>query len=287
MTENSRLIRATRRAENFLKEKGICTIPVNPFEIAEMLEIAVQAKPIDKFGVSGMLVRHGNNFGIYYSTNISSRGFQRFSVAHEIGHYMLDGHADYIFSNGTAHASRGGFVSDDTYEREADYFAAGLLMPDPMFSKEMAKHPDGMYAIKALAQKCETSLTAAAIRYAQKTVAPVAVVVSEGKTIRYCFMSEALKEYKGLDWPRKNAPLPASVRTYEFNMDPENILNRKEDSDTTDLVSWFGGNREVDATEEIIGLGAYGKTMTVISLKNFADEGDEDRDIEESWRVTL
>jgi len=287
MTENSRLTRAVRRAENFLKEKGICTLPINPFEIAEMLEITVQAKPVDKPGVSGMLVRCGNDFGIFYATNIPNRGFQRFSVAHEIGHYMLDGHIDHVFSNGTTHESRGGFVSDDSYEREADYFAAGLLMPDPMFSKEMGRYPDGLCAIKSLAQKCEVSLTATAIRYAQKTAAPVAVVVSEGKIIKYCFMSEALKEYKGIDWPKKNTPLPFSVRTYEFNMDAKNILNHKEDSDTTDLMSWFGGNREVGATEEIIGLGSYGKTMTVISLKDFADEEDENKDIEESWRVTL
>lgn len=287
MTENSRLTRAVRRAENFLKEKGMCTFPINPFEIAEMLEITVQAKPVDKPGVSGMLVRYGNDFGIFYATDIPNRGFQRFSVAHEIGHYMLDGHIDHLFSNGSTHESRGGFVSYNSYEREADHFAAGLLMPDPMFSNEISKHPDGMCAIKSLAKKCEVSLTASAIRYAQKTVAPIAVVVSEGKTIKYCFMSDALKEYKGLDWPRKNTSLPISVRTYEFNKDVENILNRKEDADTTNLVYWFGGNREVDATEEIIGLGSYGKTMTVISLKGFADEEDEDRDIEESWRVTL
>jgi len=274
MTENNRLTLAARKAENFLKEKGICSLPINPFEIAKMLEIDVQAKPVDKPGVSGMLVRHGNNFVIFHATDIPNPGFQRFSVAHEIGHYMLDGHIDHIFSNGTTHESHGGFVSDDSYEREADYFAAGLLMPDPMFSKEMGKYPDGMCAIKALAQNCKVSLTAAAIRYAQKTAAPVAVVVSEGKTIKYCFMSEALKEFR-LDWPRKNTHLPVSVRTYEFNMNAKNILNCKEESDTTDLMSWFGGNREVGATEEIISLGSYGKTMTVISLKDFADEEDE------------
>ena len=274
MTENNRLTLAARRAENFLKEKGICSLPINPFEIAGMLEIAVQAKPVDKPGVSGMLVRHGNNFGIFYATDIPNRDRQRFSVAHEIGHYMLDGHIDRSFPNGTTHESQGEFVSDDSYEREANRFAAGLLMPDPMFSKEMSKYTDGMCAIKSLAQKCKVSRTAAAIRYVQKTAAPVAVVVSEGKTIKYCFMSEALKEFR-LDWPRKNTSLPVSVRTHEFNMDAKNILNCKEESDTTDLMSWFGGNRKVGATEEIIGLGSYGKTMTVISLKDFADEEDE------------
>jgi len=276
MTGNSRLICAARRAENLLKEKGICTLPVNPFEIAEMLEISVQPKPVNKPGVSGMLVKHGNNFGIFYATDIPNYRFQKFSVAHEIGHYVLDGHIDHIFSSGTTHVSHAGFVSDDSCEREADYFAAGLLMPDSMFSKEIGKHPDGLEAIKSLSQKFEVSLTATAIRYIEKTVAPAAIIVSEGVNINYCFMSQALKEFKNLSWLKKNSPLSTSVETYAFNSDSKNILECKEISGTADLTDWFGGEKEHEVQEEIIGLGSYGKTMTVITLDSFADEGSED-----------
>ncbi len=38
-----------------------------------------------------MLLREGNEFGIFYSTAISNKGFQRFSIAHELGHYSLEG----------------------------------------------------------------------------------------------------------------------------------------------------------------------------------------------------
>ena len=55
-----------------------------PSPIAEQLEITVQAKPATSGGVSGMLVRHGDRFGILYATHIPSLGFQRFSIAHEL-----------------------------------------------------------------------------------------------------------------------------------------------------------------------------------------------------------
>ena len=80
-------------------------------------------------GVSGMLVSYGNTFSILYST-IDNDGYQRFCIAHELGHFFVEGHLDYIpFVHGV-HRSRAGYISQDRYEREADCFAAGLLMPE-------------------------------------------------------------------------------------------------------------------------------------------------------------
>jgi len=284
MTRNSQLIEATRTAENLLKEKGQVCLPTNPFAIAESLQITVAAKPNAMRGVSGMLVRNGNKFGIFYATHVNSLGFQRFSVAHEIGHFVLPGHIDYVFRDGDIHKSKAEFLSDDAYEREADHFAAGLLMPEPMFSQEMGQCSDGLSAIKCLAQRCEASLTATAIRYIERTVAPAAIVISQGRVVKYCLMSKELREFRGLSWLKKNTPLPTSVETYRFNLDSGNITDCEEWSGTTDLRDWFDGKREREAYEEIIGLGSYGKTMTVISLKNFADEEDEDEYPLEPWR---
>ena len=93
-------------------------------------DIKVEGKPDTADGVSGMLLRHGNNFGIVYATHIPSEGFQRFSIGHELGHYFLDGHVDQILPKDGVHVSRAGFVSADPYELEADQFAAGPLMPE-------------------------------------------------------------------------------------------------------------------------------------------------------------
>src|SRR5579859_4844122 len=125
---------STQYAEKLLLERGITSLPVDPFAIAAAENITVKAKPNTAPGVSGLLIRVGSSFGIMYATHIRNEGYQRFSISHELGHYFLPGHIDAVFLNDAqVHTSHAGFVSDDKYENEADHFAAGLLMPDPMF----------------------------------------------------------------------------------------------------------------------------------------------------------
>ena len=153
---------ARQTAEAFLRDEGISTLPVDPFAIAETRDIVVQGKPAEHEGVSGMLLRHGNDFGIVFATHIPSHGFQRFSVSHELGHYFLPWHIDQVIKDGI-HVSRAGFVTNDPYELEADHFAAGLLMPETPFRKAMDRFDPGLDAIDQMAELCVTSRTATAI----------------------------------------------------------------------------------------------------------------------------
>jgi Zn-dependent peptidase ImmA (M78 family) len=177
-----RLKLATQCAEKILRDEGIEALPVDPTEIAESggREIVVSAKPDAEPGVSGMLLRHGDTFGIMYATHITSLGFQRFSVAHELGHYFLDGHIDHVLPKNGTHASCAGFVTADPYEIEADHFAAGLLMPSTPFKREIRRRAPGLAAIEELAEHCVTSRTSTAIRFAELTDDAVAVIVSTG-----------------------------------------------------------------------------------------------------------
>jgi hypothetical protein len=175
---------ARQTAEAFLRDEGISTLPVDPFAIAESRDIVVQGKPAEHEGVSGMLLRHGNDFGIVFATHIPSPGFQRFSVSHELGHYFLPGHIDQVIKDGV-HVSRAGFVTNDPYELEADHFAAGLLMPETPFRKAMDRFDPGLDAIDQMAELCVTSRTATAIRFAELSDAAVAIIVSTGGIIDY------------------------------------------------------------------------------------------------------
>jgi Zn-dependent peptidase ImmA (M78 family) len=96
--------------------------------IARVVGIDVVAKPASARGVSGMSIR--NDFVIAYATHIESPGFPNFSIAHELGHYFLEGHVDAVIGPDGVHRSHAGFSSDDRYELEAEHFAAALLMPD-------------------------------------------------------------------------------------------------------------------------------------------------------------
>ncbi len=266
---------ARQTAEAFLKREGIATLPVDPFAIAANLDIMVEGKPESTDGVSGMLLRHGNNFGIVYATHIPSKGFQRFSVSHELGHFMLPGHPEQVIRNGV-HVSRAGFVTNDPYELEADHFAAGLLMPETPFRNEMDRIDPGLDAIAVLADRCETSRTATAIRFAELSDAAVAVIVSTGGVIDYCFLSEAMKSLPKLDYLRKGTKLPAGTAAARLAADAARVHRGERIGDTVDVRDWLGGATRAEISEESLGLGGYGKVLTVLVSTAIGQEDDPD-----------
>jgi hypothetical protein len=261
---------------------------VDPEAIAASKGIMVKAKPDTAAGVSGMLIKVGDDFGIMYATNIPSRGFQRFSISHELGHYCIEGHPEAILTNGV-HYSQAGFVSSDPFEQEADHFAAALLMPERPFKRAIDDYDAGLACIEALAKACETSLTATAIRYSALTRDGVAVLMSSGQAIDWCFMSDGLKQAKGLSWVRKGTPVPAGTVTEDFNIRPENVRTGQRESGSGRLSDWMDGESRYAVTEEVVGLGHYGRTLTVLTCKALTtrveesvDEDDEELMIE-SW----
>jgi len=278
---------AKQAAEALLKEEGITTLPVDPFAIAQSRDIAVEGKPEKVDGVSGMLLRHGNNFGIVYATHIPSTGFQRFSISHELGHYFLPGHVDQVIKDGV-HVSRAGFVTNDPFELEADHFAAGLLMPEAPFRKKMDRYDPGLNAIEAVADLCMTSRTATAIRYAELADAAVAVIMSTNGVVDYCFLSEAMKSLPKLDRPRKGSPLPSGTATARLAAQPARVLVGERVADAVDVRDWLGGMTRAEISEESIGLGHYGKVLTILVSSKIGqddqpDEDGEEEDLIERW----
>ena len=276
---------ASLAAEQIIKGLCITDLPVDPFEIARVRNIKVVAKPAHDAGVSGMLIRVDNEFAIAYATHIDNEPFQRFSVGHELGHFFLPGHVDAVIGANGIHESRAGFTSTNRYEIEADRFAAGFLMPRHLFFPALERAGQGLAAVKSLAGLCKTSLHTTAIRYTQCTRDPVAIIVSVGNRIDHCFMSEALKAVEGIDWIRKREAVPRNTPTFAFNQDAENVRRAVCVEETSNLQDWFGGRRCIAINEDVIGLGSYGKTLTVlydIAVPDAEDEEDE-KSLFESW----
>lgn len=282
-----RLKMAKQKAERFLRDEGIASLPVDPFAIATSRNIEVRAKPDTEGGVSGMLLRHGDNFGILYATHVRSEGFQRFSISHELGHYFLDGHVDHILPDDGIHTSCAGFISTNPYELEADHFAAGLLMPASIFRKELSRLDSGLSAVEAMAQLCRTSLTATAIRCAELSRDAIAAVISDGPTIDYCFLSDRMKDLPDLTWLRKGSPVPKGTATAQINNNPSAVSSGERAVREIDALDWLGGSRSIIMTEEVVGLGNYGKTLTILSIETLSDDdvidGDADDDLIERW----
>lgn len=281
MKQNMAEQEAERVAEDLVAELGISALPVCPFTIATSRDIVVQPRDSNKPGVSGCLMRVGDQFGILYSSHIKNEGFVRFTVAHELGHYFIPGHCDLIFQNGVAlHESRSGYMSHDPCERQADTFASTLLMPVTLFLPALREAGTGFEAISSLATICKTSITSTAIRYARYAEDPVAIVVSSGNTIEYCFTSEALEAIRGFRRIEKGSSLPPGSLTADFNRTETNITTGAEKGGYTSLDDWFDGVvAGIEMKEDVVGLGAYGKTLTVLFTDDVVpDEDDLDED---------
>jgi hypothetical protein len=91
MSRDDAYSHAALEAERVVREHNVTALKVDPIALANKLGIEVIAKPASSGGVSGMLIRFGNQFGIAYATHIDNPGFRRFSIAHELGHYFLPG----------------------------------------------------------------------------------------------------------------------------------------------------------------------------------------------------
>ena len=288
MNHAFRLRMARQRGAAVLRERGIDTLPVDPIAIALGAGIVVQAKPDTAPGVSGMLLRHGDSFGILYATHLPNKGFQRFSIGHELGHFFLDGHIDHVLPQGTdRHRSHAGFESPDIYEREADHFSAGLLMPTGPCQKLLAKHEPGLAAVEAMAATCQTSLTSTAIRYAGLADDAVAVIMSTAGVVDYCFLSDTMRTLPQLTPPRKGSRVPRATATHAYANDSTPRRNSGPTQTACDVLDWLGGNRSLPATEEVLHLGSYGQTLTLLTVESLLDETfqeeDEDADLEERW----
>jgi len=229
-----RLKMAGQLGEKVAAEAGFTKFPIIPIQIAEANAIIVEAKPPDTKGVSGALIFAGNDVTLLYSTEYNNRGFENFSISHELGHYFIPGHPEEIIAQGGAHLSRANFTENSSIELEADHFASGLLLPTSLTRRFLSNHQTGLEGILALADAAECSRTAAAIRSAQCSPYPVAVIVSQGDKVAYAFLSDRFKSVSGPAFLKKGTPLPACA-TRDFNADPENVRHARQACGRSDV----------------------------------------------------
>ena len=66
------------------------------------------------------------------------------------------------------------------------------------------------------------------------------------------------------------------------------VANGDRVEEEIDITDWLGGSRSAKATEQAIGLGGYGKTLTVLTCpsvqdETYQDDDDGEKNIAERW----
>jgi Zn-dependent peptidase ImmA (M78 family) len=119
---------------------------------------------------------------IRVNATIPHLGRRRFAVAHELGHLELKHNPSAPTQCGEKQFIMW-YKSQNDQEVEANLFAAELLMPEAMFSRELEGTIPSFELIEELANEFQTTLTASAIRYIDLCGEQCAIVFSTGGKI--------------------------------------------------------------------------------------------------------
>lgn len=131
-----------RRIEHLVAElltKHNVTAPPIPVEaIAQKEGLQIRLEPLQS-NLSGFLYRHQNQ-AILGANSLQARVRQRFTIAHELGHFLLHDHEQLHIDRSPYFRLRSELASQgvDPTEIEANSFAAALLMPGSMVSSDLA-----------------------------------------------------------------------------------------------------------------------------------------------------
>jgi len=192
----------------------------------------------------GMTIYDKGKFYIHLNTdkgnrNNSERG--RFTLAHELGHYFIDAHRIGLKKGLLeAHPSETNKTQYTAIEREADYFASCLLMPESRFCKDIAGKKFNAEIINLLKTEYKVSRTACALRFADIGNCPIMVAYAENGRIKWTYSSNDFR-YK-----------------YFCN---DNIVPKD-----TVMGEYFNNNNKTDTY----------KTETIWAIDCFKDVKDED-----------
>lgn len=164
---------ARQDAELLIRRLGINSAPIDPVAIAETERRHLRLCS-GNYGnaCDGRLEYHPakRRFVCFFNTKYDRGDGQghaprtRFSLAHELGHYFIEDHHEYLRSGGKSHASRSEFVASTPVERQADCFAAQLLMPDQLVKPLVNQDELSVESIALVARTFQTSFVSSALR---------------------------------------------------------------------------------------------------------------------------
>ena len=193
-------------AWDILRDLKVQDFPIDPRQIATKLGIVIWERELP-ITCDGCLMRVGDAWGILINARIRSESRRNFTIAHEIGHYLLERDtvgscslderlnaliADQQGSTEQGQSKKQAYLRG---EQRANQFAVELLMPTPIFLADLSSLSQvGLPAIAELATQYGTSLTSTGIHYTRLSKFVCAIVFSEAGVIRYFAYSDGFRE---------------------------------------------------------------------------------------------
>lgn len=181
-------------ADEIVRQNPEISVPVPIEEIATKAGI-LDIQPLSSEAFEGMLIADAEKSeGVIFVNQDRPRPRQRFTIGHELGHFLLpwhrhmkDGSLKFECTAEDMQASSSGKSDARTeWEVQANEFSSEILMPRSLFKKGMRRkdEPD-LEHVRDLSLFFETSMEATARRYVALSDYALAVVFARGIEVRY------------------------------------------------------------------------------------------------------
>jgi Zn-dependent peptidase ImmA (M78 family) len=256
-------------------------IPIPLERIANTVGIVeVIAQTTDRF--EGVLITDASKTKGSIAYNNSSRlERRRFTIAHEMGHFLLPLHGA---GAQCVKADMGVLASKDANrarEAEANRFAVSLLLPKKLFVRDMRQlRSPAIEHILKLADDYQVSKEATARRYMDLSDHTCAVIFSHRGKLRYSLRTR--------DFPfiaiRADQALPSNSISACVKCEPGQLSEWSEAASEF----WIGDSNRLGGKvlyEQYLDQ-ANGYRMSMLLIDDIVEESeaDEDEQLEESWR---
>jgi len=178
------------RAREFVRKTRPDAVPVSVKQYAAEIGAGIKYDhdlPPDEAG--GSFEANGKRC-IYVNAHDGSAR-QRFTVCHEIAHFVLGLPSEHQGSPSWSYAKR------PPNEIWCDVFAAELLLPIILFKQRVDDAEVSLASVEMLAEEFDASFSATGSRFAAVGEAPCAFVLAEGGVVRYASRSKALRDAFG------------------------------------------------------------------------------------------
>jgi hypothetical protein len=156
----------------------------------------IKEAPVDTFEGALAPLKKKGGWAILYNPNIASSGRINFTLAHELGHYLVH----RAQNPGGFECSQGRVLGFDKQtaqrqiEQEADAFASYLLMPATDYRSQVGRNDMTLELLRHCADRYDVSMTAAAIKWLDLTDKCAALVVATNGFVLWCWRSSSARK---------------------------------------------------------------------------------------------
>ncbi len=135
---SNKIYHIKKRVQKILADLKIGKAPINPRKIAREYGVKVTEQDFaGELGISAILLKEGGEQVIVVNENHRATR-QNFSIAHELGHLFLHAPEAYLTVEKRLMFTRADSITNAT-EKEANQFAAELLMPEEFIKADFEK----------------------------------------------------------------------------------------------------------------------------------------------------